>query len=138
MNGVVNKKDNKTTVTDFVTHEPYDRNSSEARKKKFINDAIAEIRKSNPEMSASDIQQIKSQLLKQPSVKAVADKLSDVVKLNDNVKLPIKNLNNLVGKANDIQKLIADPKGAAMNFVYGKLASIKASAISAVRSIFRF
>ena len=68
----------------------------------------------------------------------MADKLGKVVKLNDNIKLPIKNLSALTSKANDIQKLIADPKGAAMNFVYGKLASIKASAISAVRSIFRF
>ena len=28
----------------------------------------------------------------------------------------------------DIQKLIEDPKGAAMNFVYGQLASIKTQA----------
>ena len=138
VNGSVNKKENKTTVTDFVTHEPYDRNSSQARKKKLINEAIAEIRKSNPEMSASDIQQIKTELLKQPSVKAVADKLGKVVKLNDKIKLPVKNLNTLVSKANDIQKLIDDPKGAAMNFVYGKIASIKTQAISAVRSFFRF
>ena len=136
--GRINKKDNKTTVTDFVTHEPYDRNSSQARKKKLINEAIAEIRKSNPEMSASDIQQIKTELLKQPSVKAVADKLGKVVKLNDKIKLPVKNLNTLVSKANDIQKLIDDPKAAAMNFVYGKIASIKTQAISAVRSFFRF
>jgi hypothetical protein len=138
VNGSVNKKENKTTVTDFVTHEPYDRNSSQARKKKLINEAIAEIRKSNPEMSASDIQQIKTELLKQPSVKAVADKLGKMVKLNDKIKLPVKNLNTLVSKANDIQKLIDDPKGAAMNFVYGKIASIKTQAISAVRSFFRF
>jgi len=138
VNGSVNKKENKTTVTDFVTHEPYDRNSSQARKKKLINEAIAEIRKSNPEMSASDIQQIKTELLKQPSVKAVADKLGKVVKLNDKIKLPVKNLNTLVSKANDIQKLIDDPKAAAMNFVYGKIASIKTQAISAVRSFFRF
>ena len=138
VNGSVNKKENKTTVTDFVTHEPYDRNSSQARKKKLINEAIAEIRKANPEMSASDIQQIKTELLKQPSVKAVADKLGKVVKLNDKIKLPVKNLNTLVSKANDIQKLIDDPKAAAMNFVYGKIASIKTQAISAVRSFFRF
>lgn len=136
--GRINKKDNKTTVTDFVTHEPYDRNSSQARKKKLINEAIAEIRKSNPEMSASDIQQIKTELLKQPSVKAVADKLTKVVKLNDNIKLPIQDLNTIVGKAAELQQLIDDPKAAAMNFVYGKIASIKTQAISAVRSFFRF
>ena len=81
---------------------------------------------------------IKQELLKQPTIKAVSDKLSEVVKLNDNIKLPIKNLNNLVGKANDIQKLIEDPKGAAMNFIYGQLASIKDSAISTVKDIFGF
>ena len=76
--------------------------------------------------------------MKQPTIKAVSDKLSEVVKLNDNVKLSIKNLNNLVGKANDIQNLIEDPKGAAMNFIYGQLASIKDSAISTVKDIFGF
>ena len=136
--GKTNKIDNRTTVTEFVTHEPYDRQSSTARTKKFINEAMEEIKKSSPGLSSTELKVIKQELLKQPTIKAVSDKLSNVVKLNDNVKLPIKNLNNLVGKANDIQKLIADPKGAAMNFVYGKLASIKASAISAVRSIFRF
>jgi uncharacterized protein (DUF2345 family) len=138
VNGSVNKKENKTTVTDFVTHEPYDRNSSEARKKKFINEAIEEIRKSNPDMSASDIQQIKTELLKQKSVKAVADKLKKVVNLNDKIKLPLEKVNTLVSKASGIQKLIDDPKAAAMNFVYGKLASIRDTAISSVRSFFRF
>lgn len=133
-----NKKLNKTTVSDFVTHEPYDRKSSQARKKSFINEAIAEIRKSNPGMSATDIQQIKSELLKQPSVKAVADKLGKVVRLNDKIKLPIENLNSLVTKANTIQNIIDDPKAFAMNFIYGKLAEVKSQAIGAVRSIFKF
>ncbi len=135
----VNKIFNKTTVTDFVTHEPYDRKSSEARKKKFINEAIEEIIKSNPDMSASDVQQIKSELLKQKSIKAVSNKLTKVVNLNDKIKLPVKNLNSLVGKADQINSLInLEPKNAVMNFVYGKIASIKTQAISAVRSFFRF
>ena len=134
----VNKIFNKTTVTDFVTHEPYDRQSSEARKKKFINEAIEEIKKTSPNLSSEELKVIKQELLKQPSIKAVADKLGKVVKLNDSIKLPLKNLSNLTSKANDIQKLISDPKGAAMNFIYGKIASIKSQAISAVRSFFRF
>lgn len=134
----VNKIPNKTTVSDFVTHEPYDRNSSTARKKKFINEAIEEIRKSNPDMSASDIQQIKTELLKQKSVKAVAGKLKKIVNLNDKIKIPLEKVNTLVSKASEIQRLIDDPKAAAMNFVYGKIASIKTQAISAVRSFFRF
>ena len=136
--GKPNKIDNKTTVTDFVTHEPYDRQSSTARTKKFINEAMEEIKKTSPELSSTELKVIKGELLKQPSIKAVSDKLSKVVKLNDNIKLPIKNLNTLVSKANDIQKLISDPKGAAMNFIHGKIASIKSQAISAVRNFFRF
>ena len=136
--GKPNKIDNKTTVTDFVTHEPYDRQSSTARTKKFINEAMEEIKKSSPGLSSTELKIIKQELLKQPSIKAVADKLGKVVKLNDNIKLPIKNLSALTSKANDIQKLIADPKGAAMSFIHGKIASIGSSAISAVRSFFRF
>ena len=125
-------------MTDFVTHEPYDRQSSTARTKKFINEAMEEIKKSSPELSATELKVIKSELLKQPSIKAVSEKLGKVVKLNDNIKLPISNLNTLVSKANNIQKLISDPKGAAMSFIHGKIASIKSQAISAVRSFFRF
>ena len=136
--GKPNKIDNRTTVTDFVTHEPYDRQSSTARTKKFINEAMEEIKKSSPELSATELKVIKSELLKQPSIKAVSDKLSKVVKLNDNIKLPVKNLNTLVSKADDIQTLIKDPKGSAMSFIHGKIASIKNQAFSAVRSFFRF
>ena len=134
--GKPNKIDNKTTVTDFVTHEPYDRQSSTARTKKFINEAMIEIKKSSPGLSATELKVIKSELLKQPSIKAVADKLGKVVKLNDKIKLPIKNLSTLTSKANDIQALISDPKGAAMNFIHGKIASIKSSAISSLKSAF--
>ena len=136
--GKPNKLENKTTVTDFVTHEPYDRQSSTARKKTFINEAMTEIKASSPGLSATELKLIKSELLKQPSIKAVADKLSKVVKLNDKIKLPLKNLTNLVSKAKNIQNLISDPKGAAMSFIHGKIASFKSSAISAARSFFNF
>tara|TARA_Y100000592_G_scaffold48295_1_gene76534 strand:- start:462 stop:2270 length:1809 start_codon:yes stop_codon:yes gene_type:complete len=136
--GKPNKIDNRTTVTDFVTHEPYDRQSSTARTKKFINEAMEEIKKSSPGLSATELKVIKSELLKQPSIKAVSDKLSKVVKLNDSIKLPLKNLNTLVSKANDIQSLIKDPKGAAMSFITGKIASIKSQAFSFIKSKFRF
>ena len=136
--GKPNKIENKTTVSDFVTHEPYDRQSSTQRPKAFINEAMAEIKATSPELSATELKIIKAELLKQPSIKAVSDKLGKVVKLNDKIKLPVKNLNTLVSKANDIQKLFEDPKGAAMNFVQGKIADLKNQAISAVRSFFRF
>jgi len=136
--GKVTKIDNRTTVTDFVTHEPYDRQSSTARKKKFIDEAMAEIKASSPDLSATELKVIKAELLKQPSIKAVADKLGKVVNLNDKIKLPVTNLNNLVGKATEIQQLIDDPKSAAMNFIYGKIESIKNQALGAVRNFFRF
>ena len=136
--GKPNKIENKTTVSDFVTHEPYDRQSSTQRTKAFINEAMADIKATSPELSATELKIIKAELLKQPSIKAVSEKLGKVVKLNDKIKLPVKNLNTLVSKANDIQKLFEDPKGAAMNFVQGKIADLKNQAISAVRSFFRF
>ena len=136
--GKPNKIDNKTTVTDFVTHEPYDRQSSTARTKKYINEAMEEIKKSSPGLSSTELKVIKQELLKQKSIKAVAKKLNNVVKLNDKIKLPVKNLSNLTSKANEIHSLISDPKGQAMNFIHGKIASIKNQAISAVRSFFRF
>ena len=138
LGGKANKIDNKTTVTDFVTHEPYDRQSSTARTKNFINEAMAEIKKASPDLSATELKVIKAELLKQPSIKAISEKLNNVVKLNDKIKLPVQNLNTLVSKANDIEKLISDPKGAAMNFIHGKIASIKTQAFNAVRSFFRF
>ena len=138
LGGQPNKIDNKTTVTDFVTHEPYDRQSSTARTKNFINEAITEIKKASPDLSATELKVIKAELLKQPSIKAISEKLNNVVKLNDKIKLPVQNLNTLVSKANDIEKLISDPKGAAMNFIHGKIASIKTQAFNAVRSFFRF
>ena len=136
--GKPNKIENKTTVSDFVTHEPYDRQSSTQRTKAFINEAMAEIKATSPELSATELKIIKAELLKQPSIKAVSDKLGKVVKLNDKIKLPVKNLNTLVSKANDIQKLFEDPKGQVINFIQGQVASLKSQAISAVRNFFRF
>ena len=99
---------------------------------------MAEIKKSSPELSATELKVIKSELLKQKSISAVADKLGKVVKLNDNIKLPINNLNKLVTKANDIKRLIDDPKAAAMSFIEGKIASIKSQALDFVKSKFKF
>ena len=134
-----NRIKNKTTVSHFVTHEPYERKGSDKRIKDFINEAVADIKASSPELSSTELQVIKAELLKQPSIKAVSDKLGKVVKLNDKIKLPIKNLNTLVAKADAINKLInLDPKEAVMSFVQGQIASLKNQAISAVRSFFRF
>jgi len=137
--GKPNKIENKTTVSDFVTHEPYDRQSSTARTKTFINEAMAEIKATSPGLSSTELKIIKAELLKQPTIKAVSDKLGKVVKLNDKIKLPIKNLNTLVSKADQINKLInLDPKEAVMSFVQGQVTKLANTAISAVKSFFRF
>ena len=47
-------------------------------------------------------------------------------------------LKSLVIQSNDIQKLIEDPKGAAMNFVYGQLASVKTQALDFFKDRFNF
>ena len=132
----VNKSENRTTVTDFVTHEPYDRKSSTQRKKDFINQAMEEIRKENPDLTVAELKVIKIELLEQKTISAVSSKLQKIVKLNDKVKLPPLTLNQLTTKANEIQQLIKDPKSAALNFVYGKIADLKSAAIDNVKSFF--
>ena len=49
--------------------------------------------------------------------------------------LPIKDLNSLVSKANDLQKLFDDPKGSAINFVKGFIGSTSGQAF--VNNVFR-
>ena len=129
------KKINKTTVSEFVTHEPYDRKSSTQRKNTLINEMIAEIRKSSPDLSSSELAEIKNELLKQPSINAVSNKLSKVVKLNKDININVQKLTDLKNKAKNIDNLIKNNiKNQAMNFVQGQIAS----AVSAVRSFFRF
>ena len=140
--GKPNKVENRTTVTDFVTHEPYDRKSSTQRKKDFINQAMEEIRKENPDLTVAELKVIKLELLKQKTISAVSNKLQKMVRLNDKINLPPFTLNGLVAKANEIQQIIKDPKGAAksaaMNFVYGRIADLQSAALSAVKNFFRF
>ena len=181
VNGKVNRRENRTTVTDFVTHEPYGRKSSTQQKKDYVNEAISQIKKasvvndvieqikktnpgitsteleriksdllaqpsikavsdqlgkitdkiklpikdlSNLGVSSTELELIKSELLKQPSIKAVADHLGKVVKLNDQIKMPIANLNNLLDLGTQIQNLIDDPKLALENFVVGQASNL--------------
>ena len=139
LQGKPNKIENKTTVSDFVTHEPYDRQSSTARTKAYINEVMAEIKKSSPDLSATELKVIKAELLKQPSIKAVSEKLSKVVKLNDKIKLPTEDLKKLVVKAEEIYKLITlDPKEAVISFIQGQVAELKNQAIGAIKDFFRF
>jgi len=133
--GKPNKVENKTTVSDFVTHEPYTRTSSTALKKTYINEAMAEIKLNNPDFSAQELQDIKTQLLKKSSIGAVSNQLEKIVKLNDKVKLPLAKLTDLKNKAENLESTI---KNMATGFIQGKITEYKTAAISAVRSFFRF
>ncbi len=124
INGKVKRRENRTTVTDFVTHEPYGRKSSTQQKKDYVNEAIAQIKKTSPEITSDELEVIKAELLKQPSIKAVADQLGKVVKLNDQIKMPIVDLNNLLDLGNQLQTVIDDPKLALENFVVGQASNL--------------
>ena len=134
-----NKIENKTTVSEFVTHEPYDRQSSTARIKKFIDEAMADIKADNPDLTAQELQDIKTQLQKQPSVNAVSSQINKIVRLNKNVNLAKTKLESLTSKAQQIDNLIKNNvKDNVINFVQGQVASAINTGIQAVRSFFRF
>ena len=133
--GKPTKIENRTTVSDFVTHEPYDRQSSTQRIKTFINEAMAEIKKgsvvndiierikkTNPEISSTELERIKAELMEQPSIKAVADQLN---KLNIKIKLPIVNLNNLGVSATELKVIKTELlKQRSIKAVSNKLARV--------------
>ena len=101
---------------------------------------MAEIKKNNPDLTATELKAIRTELNKQPSVKAVADELGKIVKLNDNIKLPKVELDGIIGKANTIQNLIDNPKQTSINFVSGLVKSYEGRAIvrHSLRKIGRF
>lgn len=129
--GKANRIPNKTTVSDFVTHEPYQRTSSSQRKKQLINEMMADIQAENPELSADELSNIKSQLLSQDSVTGVSKQLSRIVNLNDKINLNVNKLKSLKSRAENIENEI---KQGAMNFIQGQISS----AVSAVRKYFNF
>ena len=130
-----NKIENKTTVSDFVTHEPYTRTSSTALKKTYINDTMAIIAEENPNLTAQELKDIKTQLLSKPSIASVSNQVSKLVKLNDKVNIPVAKLTDIKNKATNVESTI---KSMTSGFVQGKIAEYKSAAISAVRSFFRF
>ena len=135
VNGQVKRRENRTTVTDFVTHEPYGRKSSTQQKKDYVNEAISQIKKgsvvneviekikqTNPEISATELERIKAELLEQPSIKAVADQLG---KINDKIKLPILDLNNIGISSTELElikgELLKQPSIKAVADQIGKV-----------------
>jgi hypothetical protein len=144
-NGEANKIENKTTVSEFVTHEPYDRQSSTALKRKYVNEIMTELKESNPELSSTELKVLRDELQQQESVTQVSSKLTEVIGKNKNVNLATEKLNSFKQKANEIQSLISDKLNAAIGFVYGKidqytgnLARFKTQSIATVKNFFRF
>ena len=117
--GKPNKIANKTTVSDFVTHEPYTRTSSTAIRKRYINQIMESIESENPGVSSQDLENIKTRLLSKNTIDSVSaelnkivsvtsDKVSDLASteikklVGDNTKLDLSQLNS-------IQKLLVKP-----------------------------
>jgi hypothetical protein len=116
--GDPNTLDVKTTVSDFVTHEPYARQSSQARKKKYINGIMEEIKKSNPEMSSAKLKEIKETLLANKTVVGVSNQVKKLVALNDEVNLKVEQITGIVDTAKNLENVI---KQEALGFVQGML-----------------
>ena len=83
---------------------------------------MKEIKESSPDLTSAQLKEIKKELLKNESISAVADKLNKLVKLNDEIKLPIAKLQGLIADAKNIESLIKNNvKQYAMNFVMGQI-----------------
>ena len=112
-----NKIENSTTVSDFVTHEPYTRTSSTAIRKKYINDIIASITAENPSVSAQDLNNIKKRLLSKDSISAVTAEINKIVSVNKVTDFASTEIKKLVGnnvkldlsQMNSIQQLLVKP-----------------------------
>ena len=117
--GEANKIANKTTVSDFVTHEPYTRTSSTAIRKRYINQILESIESGNPGMSSQDLDSIRKRLLSKDSIDSVLAEVNKIVSVTsdkvsnfasteikklvgDNTKLDLSQLNS-------IQKLLVKP-----------------------------
>lgn len=124
-------KANRTTVTDFVTHEPYDRQSFSQRKRDLINKIVDQVKSENPDMTVDELASIKNDLLSQSSVTAVAEKISEVVKVNDSIKLNVSKLTDFKNQAKNIESVI---KNKLTNFA--QLESTVRNTISKVKSFF--
>ena len=130
-NGKPNKIESKTTVSDFVTHEPYERTSSTALKKKLINDTLKEIDQQNPDLSPQERKNLKNQLTSTKSIDGISSKIQEVASLNKDFKFALASLKNIESQAKDIKSKI---QSRAVSFVKGKIAE----GISQLKSKFRF
>jgi hypothetical protein len=146
--GKPNKIANKTTVSDFVTHEPYTRTSSTAIRKRYINDIIASIESGNPSVSSQDLENIKKQLLSKDSIDAVSSELNKIVGVtSDRVsEFASTEINKLVGdntklnssQLNNIQQLLVGPSIASVSGeiskIVGKNVNLNSSQLNDIKT----
>ena len=129
--GEANKIENSTTVSDFVTHEPYTRTSSTAIRKRYINDILESIESGNPGVSSQDLENIKTRLLARDSIDSVSAELNKIVGVtSDRVSaFASTEINKLVGdntklnssQLNDIQQLLIKPSIASVSGQISKI-----------------
>ena len=106
----------RTTVSDFVTHEPYARQSSQERKKKYISGVIEKIKENNPNLSDAKLKEIKETLMANKTINGVSTQVKKLVALNDEVNLKIKDITEIVDAGKNIEAII---KQESLSFVQG-------------------
>ena len=145
--GEANKIENSTTVSDFVTHEPYTRTSSTAIRKRYINDIIASITAENPDVSSQNLENIKKRLLSKDSVDAVSAELNKIVSVNSNrvSNFASTEIQKLVGnntklnssQLNNIQQLLIRPSIAdvsgEVSKILGKNVNLNSSQLNEIK-----
>ena len=146
--GKANKIENSTTVSDFVTHEPYTRTSSTAIRKRYINDIIASITAENPDVSSQNLENIKKRLLSKDSVDAVSAELNKIVSVNSNrvSNFASTEIQKLVGnntklnssQLNNIQQLLIRPTIAnvsgEVSKIVGKNVNLNSSQLNEIKT----
>ena len=143
-----NKIANKTTVSDFVTHEPYTRTSSTAIRKRYINQILESIESGNPGMSSQDLDSIKKRLLSKDSIDSVLAEVNKIVSVtSDRVsEFASTEINKLVGdntklnssQLNNIQQLLVGPSIASVSGeiskIVGKNVNLNSSQLNDIKT----
>jgi hypothetical protein len=121
--GVVNTQQTETTVTDyrqtkrrhqeaFVTHEPYTRpvggRSEEQLTKEYVDTVMARIEKENPNLSTSELNEIRKKLESAKNVNGVIRMTKQIANEDPKVVLKETALNELNKIANQVKQDIKD------------------------------
>lgn len=112
-NGLPNKRFNKTTVTDFVTHEPYTR-ITDKHQEEFVNATLEEIKKENPDLSSTELNAIKKQLQKATTIDGVVSVISTIKSTNPAVVIKNATINKIKNKAEEVKTQIKNQISSAI------------------------